>query len=203
MILHVLNIRTLVLITNSTGYGAVVEISESRNFQGWIETELEMYRKHTKTEWSVDRIYKLPHSKRVNFIDPTTGENLRLIAQSTTSPRLYDFLDKFSFGSYVNGREQKYKNLYLVYEGLVKNRNQKFSSVRHVISHPELTNLEAREVIESLFGSVRIDLKKKKHNLIFRGLCLELQEEVDKLLTEYCLRFFQNSKDLILDYRLV
>ncbi len=202
--LQMRSIRGLVVVEDTKKRTSILETGEVRDIESswWVQNGMKDLKKATNTEWRIKHIYKLPKSWLQEF--PSKDDYIvGLIIQETTSPLLYDFISKFFFGSYKNGREQKYKNVYFVYEGLAKAINPKFSSVRHALSHPELKDVKARKMVEVLFGSSRIDLAKRKHNLILKGLYLELEKEVTGLLDEECKSALKKSKEFLTDYRLV
>ncbi len=195
---HIRDIRSLIEIRYLDGREEVLELREIKNLKERIDFEREF-----RPTFEVIRIHKFPHSKRVNILNKKSGVVKILFIKEDTSTEFYDLLEKFSFGAYINGRETKFKNVFLVYEALEKSPEYKFVAVRHAISHPKLTKDKTIITLKSLFGTERIDLKKRKHNLIFRNIYFELENKVHELLVHEIGNMLKGSKQSIGAYNIV
>jgi hypothetical protein len=113
-----------------------------------------------------------------------------VIIRSDRFPILYELLESYHKGIRLVSREEKYRNLYQVYEQLSKEQNQELKSIRHSRSHSrkKLTDKKTAETLHSLFGDTKINLAKYKHAKIFRQKLKLLKSKSEILLIEEILK---------------
>jgi hypothetical protein len=203
------------IYSNNRGIKSLSNLVEIEYLNGEKETLAFSETNRSNLEWRIDferphrpafkiaRIHRFPRSLIVDLPDSKPGANKSLLIRKSTEPEIYDLISKFNFGIYENGRETRYKNVYLVYEALEKAPDYIFVAVRHAISHPKLTKRRAITTVKSLFGSERIDLEKRRHNKIFKMMCTELENRARILLDARIRQLAKNSKQSIGVYTIV
>jgi len=131
-----------------------------------------------------------PHSK--------TEQHMLIIIRSDRFPRLYELLEAHHKGIRLVSREEKYRNLYQVYEQLSKEQNQELKSIRHSLSHSrkKLTDKKTVETLRSLFGDTKINLMKYKHAKVFCEKLIQLKGESEFLLIKEILKTLPSSPNL-------
>lgn len=108
----------------------------------------------------------------------------RVITFKDQAPNLYNQLLQYDKAKNLVSRTDKYMFVYRVYEVLEKNKKNEYVSIRHAIAHDstQLTRPKTIKTIERLFGTLDIDLDKKRHGDVFYDYFIKLLVDVDKLL---------------------
>ena len=187
----------------NTVHSSVV-VSDST--KAWYEdTEDEVRQEHHGK--LVDReVFEFPLAREVEMIrtDPYSNIERRIliIIRSDRFPLLYELLETYDRGIRLVSREEKYRNLYQVYEQLSKHKNQELKSIRHSLSHPrkKLTHKKTIETLRSLFGDTKINLMKYKHAKVFREKLKLLKDESEKLLIKEILKILPSSPNFLGKY---
>jgi hypothetical protein len=107
-ITHIRDIRSLIEIRYWDNSEDILEFGEIKNLKERIDFEQKL-----RPAFEVIAIHKFSHSKRVHIFNQMSGETQTLLVRENTKPELYDLLEKFSFGSYMNGREPNTKMSFL------------------------------------------------------------------------------------------
>jgi hypothetical protein len=139
------------------------------------------------------KVFNFPFSREVELINEyrlKKGHTILTIIRSDRFPLLYELLESYHKGIRLVSREEKYRNLYLIYEQFEKEQNEELKAIRHSISHSrkKLTDKRTTEILRSLFGDEKIDLKKYKHAKIFRKKLIILRHESEILLIKEILK---------------
>lgn len=142
----------------------------------------------------VRMLRRQPHSK--------IKQHILIIIRSDRFPLLYELLEAYHKGIRLVSREEKYRNLYQVYEQLSKEQNQELKSIRHSLSHPrkKLTHKKTIENLRSLFGDTKINLLEYKHAKVFREKLKLLKDESEKLLIKEILEILPSSPNFLDKY---
>lgn len=168
-----------------------------------IEDEI-LQEKHGKL---INRqVFEFPPSREVEIVRPDPNINVKrhilVIIRSDRFPVLYELLENYHKGIRLVSREEKYRNLYQVYEALSKEQDQELKSIRHSLSHPReaLTSKKTIETLRSLFGDTKINLQTYKHAKVFRKRLRLLKNETQKLLIKEMLERLPSSPNLLDKY---
>ena len=194
---HIGDIRTLVEIRCADGSEGALGFGQVNKIEEIIEFERDYM---MKQDFEVLRINRLPHSKRVVLFCGVSRTKEKLIVRQDSQLGLYYLLERFSFGSFTNGREAKYKNVYQVYESLEEFPDYRFTAIRHALSHPTITKIKTIEAIRAIFADDHINFNKNKHKLIFKSIFDELEIKSQKLLVSELLRIRGTCKESIGEY---
>jgi len=133
---------------------------------------------------------------------PHSKQSKRIIIRSDRFVILYDLLEAYRKRTRLVSREEKYRNLYQVYEQLSKDQNQELKSIRHSLSHSreKLTSKKTIETLHSLFGDKKMDLRKYKHAKVFREKYKQLKRESESLLVKEILKILPSSPNFLGKY---
>ena len=179
---YVLGKRTLVerIYDNKKFYEFIGEV---KNLLHKVEFDDHIYkrRKPLKVNFA-----KFPPSIQVELYNKLSNKvEVFIIIKSSTNRTLYHLLQNYRIGENgyrSNNKFDRYRNLYMAYESLAKNKSYKFTAVRHGISHPSLDNARALRVISKIFKSDKIDIYNYKHRKILLGVHEELLKITERLL---------------------
>lgn len=129
-------------------------------------------------------IYHLPHSRLVILCDDINKKEFNIVIRGDKFPSFFELIENFHKGMRLVSREEKYKNLYQVYEELSVTPDPELKTIRHSISHPRksLTSKKTIEILLNIFGDVKIDLQKYKHAVVFKGKLSQLYNLSEGLL---------------------
>jgi len=193
---HISDVKTLVEKIYSGG--SVFEFRyETRSVLHSVEFEQELY--HLPKPIEI-KITKFPNSKLVELYNKFTKKRGWIVIKRTTNKYLYFLLQNLQTGYQgyrSNNKFDRYKALYLVYEGLAKVKKNKFKAIRHSLSHPKLYDKKALRIVVKLFGDDKIDVNKRRHLKILQNFHEELLEETKSLMVKELLKLAKRSKDQI------
>jgi hypothetical protein len=125
------------------------------------------------------RFVKIPESVSCVF-----GDGRSITISKKEHPEICDALLLFAKSPYIISKRDKYLMAYHAYELVTKNKRIEFRSIRHALTHPTkmLSDRETIETLNRLFGTVDMDLSKRKHTKVFYEYYFELLKEIDNLL---------------------
>lgn len=120
--------------------------------------------------------------------------NVEVVIDVKNHPALCESLMLYCKSKYTISKLEKYLLAFKAYEGLEKNIKIEFSAIRHALSHnkKKLTRKSTLETLESIFGTIDLDLSKTKHTKIYYRYYIDLLVEVDKLLHQKILVLLHN-----------
>lgn len=111
---------------------------------------------------------KIPLSKMIVFTSIKDGTEYHLLISKKNKARLYNLLVNYEKGLSLVSREERYRNMYIVYEALCKNQKIELRAIRHSLSHPKLNDKKIVKVLHKLFGDEVINLNIYKHAKTFK-----------------------------------
>jgi len=127
---------------------------------------------------------------------------ISVIIRSDMFPALYDLLGNYYKGVRIASREERYRNLYQVYECLSEEQDNDLKAIRHSLSHSrkKMTNKTTVEILHSLFGDTKINLLNPTHAKVFRKKIELLKDESERLLVKEILKIVPSSKNFLDKY---
>ena len=179
----------------------VVEIEEYEN--EWMQ---EKHGKLIKREW-----IEFPDSAHVTLVKgaPRCETDSKLIVQSMSVLircdrflPLCDSLGAYRKGTTISSREEKYRNLYQVYEQFSEELDPQLKAIRHSLSHPrkKLTSKKTIETLYQLFGDKKMNLYNYKHAKVFRAKIKQLKDTSEKMLIKEILKILPSSPNFLDKY---
>jgi hypothetical protein len=184
--------------------GSVYEFcTEVKKIKNKVEFESELYKLPLPIKITSQ---KIPISRYVRLTDCKNNYEFKIIVRITTEKKLYYLLGYYRTGASgyrYNNKFDRYKNLYMVYESLTKNKKYKYTAIRHAISHPEISNKKVLNVLCDLFNDDKINIEKYKHRKILQAVHEELLAETKKLLLINIWEKAKNSKEQIGYYTII
>ena len=171
----------------------------------------ERHGKLIKREWiefpyaAYVRLIKGDPRKHIVEVDGTEWmESMHVLIRWDRFPAFCDSLVAYRKGTTISSREEKYRNLYQVYEQFSKEPDQELKAIRHSLSHPreKLTSKKTIETLYHLFGAKKINLYKYKHAKVFRAKYKQLKDESEKLLIREILKILPSSPNFLDKYYL-
>ena len=182
------------------GYVSVETVHSSL---AWYEKLEDVYLQKKHGKLVKREVYEFPLARIVTLakgkIHTRSWQSMSIIIRSDRFLSLYDLVEAYRKGTRLLGREEKYRNLYQVYEQLSKEQNQELKAIRHSLSHPRktLTSKKTIEILHSLFGDTKINLQIHKHAEVFREKYKQLKGESEPLLVKKILKILSLSPNFL------
>jgi hypothetical protein len=125
---------------------------------------------------------KITPSKMIVFTNTKNGAEQYLFVRKNTQKQLYNLITNYHKGRALVSREERYRNMYIVYEALSKNPKIELRAIRHAISHPKLRDKKIIKVLRKLFNDDNINLSSYQHAKTFKRWENVLKDEAYLLL---------------------
>jgi len=178
----------------------------SDTIRGWFEDIYDEMREERHGKLVKRKVIVFPLAREITLakrkIHTKSWRTLSIIVRSDRFPSLYDLVEAHRKGTQISNREEKYRNLYQIYEELSKEENQELKAIRHSLSHPRksLTSKKTIEILHSLFGDTKINLQIYKHAKVFRQKYEQLKNESETLLIQEILKILPSSPNFLNKY---
>ena len=178
-IYHIREVNNIVICEFKSHKKTIWAYREKKILNDWVEflNEINFNEKAEKVD-----IIDLPPSKQV-IIRNNDKSELYFIFKSTTNKLMYELSDFYRIGTQPGPWEEKYKKLYLVYEELELNPDLVLKSIRHSLSHSRnyLNNKRTVDTLNQIFGDKKINLKNRKHFILFKEEYKRLKDITSEL----------------------
>lgn len=150
-------------------------------------------------------VVTFPFARKVTLLPEgkwSRSEKISVIVRSDRFPILCELLGNYYKGVHIASREERYRNLYQIYECLSEEQDTELKSIRHSLSHSrkKMTNKTTVEILEALFGDVKINLSIYKHAKVFRKKMELLKDKSEKLLIKEILKILPSEKNFFDEY---
>lgn len=173
---------------------------------GWFEEQDDEFLKEYHGRLVKREVHEFPVARAITLakgkIHTESSQSMSIIIKRDRYLSLYDLLEAYRKGTQLVSREEKYRNLYQIYEQLAEEQDQELKAIRHSLSHPRrtLTSKRTVETLQSLFGDTKINLQKYKHAKIFREKYRQLKDESETLLIEEILKILPSTPNFLGKY---
>ena len=189
------------------GYVSVRTVSPSESLSDSIMSDFEKinddYLQEQRGKFVKREVFEFPLAKKVILakgkIHTKSWQSMSIIIRSDRFPSLYDLLGAYYKGTRISSRQERYRNLYQVYEELSNEQDQELKAIRHSLSHPRkrLTSKKTIETLRLLFGDTKVNLQIYKHAKVFREKYKELKSESEPLLVKKILKIIPSSPNFL------
>jgi len=150
-------------------------------------------------------VITFPFARKVTLLPNgnwSQSEKISVIVRSDRFPILCELLGNYYKGVQIASREERYRNLYQVYECLSEEKDNELKSIRHSLSHSrkKMTSKTTVEILHSLFGDIKINLSNYKHAKVFRKKLELLRDKSEKLMVKEILKILPSDKNFLGEY---